>query len=63
MNIIEYQNISLDTVAVFWLLNAPPLQECIAARLRALNEGAVTHFRQNLNHYDEKKGEPRPDSD
>lgn len=33
------------------------VQECIAARLRALNEGAVTHFRQNLNHYDEKKGE------
>ena len=32
-------------------------QECLAARLRELNEGAVTHFRQNLNHYDETLGE------
>ena len=31
-------------------------QECLAARLRELNEGAVTHFRQNLNHYDEPLG-------
>lgn len=38
-------------------LRAEVVQECIAARLRALNEGAVGHFKRNLNHYDEKKGE------
>ncbi|CAK8997126.1 unnamed protein product [Durusdinium trenchii] len=36
----------------------PEDEECIAARLRHLNgTGAVEHFRRNLNHYDENKGE------
>ena len=29
----------------------------MAARLRHLNQGAMAHFGQTLNHYDDKKGE------
>ena len=39
------------------LLPDQPFQDCMEARLRALNEGAGTHFKCSLNQYDQKKQE------